>query len=320
MRVAGLAWLIALAGLALLVYGPGESFWPVTLFLFGPRWVLLLPLVALLPAAAASDRRLLVALTLATAFAADPLFGFNVPWRRLVAGGDSPRVRVATWNVDEGVVPLGAVAAFIDVELPDVVALQECPESHVAAPPGWYHDGQHGMAVLSRFPVLEVKERDPSDMRQLSGSGAIVRYAIETPAGRIDLTNVHLETPREGLESILRFGPGAAAELQAKNAQREIEARVARRWVDESPSALRLVAGDFNAPVESDLFREFWRGLRDCHSDAGWGFGFTKRTRRIGTRIDHVLAGPGLECVSAHVGPWRGGDHAPLIVDVRARP
>ena len=83
----------------------------------------------------------------------------------------------------------------------------------------------------------------------VAGSGAVVRYGLETLLGRLDLTSVHLETPREGLESILRFGPGAASELVAKNEQREIEARVARRWVDESPSPFRVVAGDFNTPV-----------------------------------------------------------------------
>ncbi len=85
-----------------------------------------------------------------------------------------------------------------------------------------------------------------------------------------------------------------------------------------NPSPFRVVAGDFNTPVESHIFRDHWSGFRDCHSAAGWGFGFTKRTRRIGTRIDHVLAGRGLACVSASVGDRQGGDHGPVVVDIRA--
>jgi endonuclease/exonuclease/phosphatase (EEP) superfamily protein YafD len=172
------------------------------------------------------------------------------------------------------------------------------------------------MSLLSRFPILGVAARDRSDVWRAAGSGAIVRYTLDTPLGRVDLTSVHLETPREGLEAILRFGPGAAAELEAKNEQRLVEARLARAWVDASACGLRLVAGDFNTPVESQLFRDHWRGFRDCHSTAGWSFGFTKHTRRIGTRIDHVLTGPGLACVSARVAAGHGGDHLPLVVEV----
>ena len=221
-----------------------------------------------------------------------------------------------TWNVGGGGVERGALDDLMTVEAPDVIVLQESGREVLEATPGWYRHAEGGMSVLSRFPILGVAARDRSDVWRMAGSGAIVRYTLDTPLGRVDLTNVHLETPREGLESILRFGPGAASELEAKNAQRLVEARLAREWVDASTSPLRLVAGDFNTPVESYLFRDHWRGFRDCHSAAGWGFGFSKHTRRIGTRIDHVLTGPGLECLSARVGPSHGGDHSPVVVEI----
>ena len=313
-----MAYLVALLLLAALVFWPSERLWPVTLFLFGPRWVFVLPLALLLPAAAFVDRRFAAALVVVPALLAEPLFGLSVPWGRLVArsSSSSPRIRVATWNVGGGGVERGALDALMTVEAPDVVVLQESGSEVNEATPGWYRHVGGGVSVLSRFPILGVAARDSSDVWRMAGSGAIVRYTLDTPLGRLDLTNVHLETPREGLEAILRFGPGAASELDAKNAQRLIEARLAREWVDASASPLRLVAGDFNTPVESQLFRDHWRGFRDCHSAAGWGFGFTKHTRRIGTRIDHVLAGPGLECLGARVGPSHGGDHSPLVVEI----
>jgi vancomycin resistance protein VanJ len=282
--------------------------------------VVALPLIFLVLVAAFVDRRLAAALVLVQLLLAEPLFGFCLPWRLLLDCPDqaSPRIRVVTWNVGgDG----GARAAFeemMTLEAPDVVLLQESGHRLPEATPGWYSSTEGGVAVLSRFPILGVAARDPSDVWRRAGSGAIVRYTLDTPLGRLDLTNVHLETPREGLESILRFGPGAGAvaELEAKNAEREVEARLARHWVDLSASPLRLVAGDFNTPVESRLFRDHWEGLRDCHSTAGWGFGFTKHTRRIGTRIDHVLTGGGLACVSSRVGASGGGDHAPLIVEI----
>jgi vancomycin resistance protein VanJ len=298
------------------VYWPSERLWPVTLLLFGPRWALALPFLILLPAAMRVDRRLAAALVVAGALLAEPLFGLSIPWRRLgAAGGAAQSVRVVTWNVGGGVAR-GALDDLLTLEAPDVVVLQESGREVLESTPGWYRHAEGEMSVLSRFPILGVAARDRSDVWRMAGSGAIVRYTLDTPLGRLDLTSVHLETPREGLESILRFGPGAASELEAKNAQRLVEARLAREWVDGSASPLRLVAGDFNTPVESYLFRDHWQGFRDCHSAAGWGFGFTKHTRRIGTRIDHVLAGPGLECLKARVAPSRGGDHSPVVVEI----
>lgn len=318
MRAAGLAYLALLGVLTALVYGPSERLWPVTLWLFGPRVVLVLPLVLLLPAAALVDRRLAAALVVGSALLAEPLFGLAIPWGRLFADphASSPRIRIATWNVGGGGVTRDALDELMAVEAPDVVVLQESGRQVRDATPGWYRHAKGGMSVLSRFPILGTAARDQTDVWRNAGSGAIVRYSLDTPLGRLDLTSVHLETPREGIEALLRFGPGAYPELVAKNAQRLVEARLAREWVDASPSPLRVVAGDFNTPVESQLFRDHWHGFRDCHSAAGWGFGFTKHTRRIGARIDHVLAGAGLECLAAKVGARRGGDHAPLVVEV----
>ena len=312
------------AGLVLLlvlVFGAGEAFWPVTLFLFGPRWVIALPLPVLAGLSAFLDRRLAVALTVVCLVLLVPLLGFNVPWARMATWGqrtNAPTIRVLTWNVGGSVEPgPGPVAWVLDQAQPDIAVLQECSEARLDQPGDWFRNRAHHSCLLSRFAIVEVAERDPKDMWTLSGSGAIVRYGLETPLGRVELTNVHLETPREGLEAVLGSGSRGIAEMQAKYAQRELEARVARRWVEEGTGGLRVVAGDFNTPVESNLFRTYWGEFSDCHEAAGWGFGHTKRTRRIGARIDHVLAGAGLECIDTKVGPWVGGDHAPLIATLR---
>ena len=62
-----MAYLVALLLLAALVFWPSERLWPVTLFLFGPRWVFALPLALLLPAAAFVDRRFAAALVVVPA-------------------------------------------------------------------------------------------------------------------------------------------------------------------------------------------------------------------------------------------------------------
>ena len=305
-----------------LVYGPGEDFWPVTLFLFGPRWLAGMPLLALGLVSLWVDRRLLVVLLVVLATLAEPLFGFSLPWRRLWTTGsigEGGTLRLATWNTGGGRLTGDDLQLFLESERPDVVVLQECRARLLDEAGEWHRHQARGMCLLSRFPILEVAARDPSDMWVMAGSGEIVRYGLETPAGRVDLTNVHLETPRDGIEALLGSKLAGVATLEEKNEQRAIEARLARRWADESPSALRVVAGDFNTPVESNLFREYWGGFRDCHSEAGWGFGFTKHTRRIGVRIDHVLVAPGWTCAESRVSEGWGGDHEPVIAVLRPR-
>jgi endonuclease/exonuclease/phosphatase (EEP) superfamily protein YafD len=303
-----------------LVFGPGEALWAVTLFLFGPRWVIALPLPVLVFVALLVDRRLVVPSAVACLAMLVPLLGFNIPWGRLTPRGEqaTPTIRALTWNLGGGVEPGPRPVAWVLEEAqPDVAVLQECDDARLEQSAEWHHHRAHETCLLSRFPIVEVAARDAKDMWKLGGSGEIVRYTLDTPVGTIELTNVHLETPREGLEAVLGSKLRGVPRLQATYAQRELEARAARRWVDEGSRNLRLVAGDFNTPVESNLFRTTWNGFRDCHAAAGWGFGHTKHTRRIGTRIDHILAGHGFECVDARVGPSVGGDHAPVIATLR---
>jgi len=319
-RLLFLGYVFSLVVLLALVFVKGEQLWPITMFLFGPRWVIAVPLPILVVLALALDRRWLIPLAAASLAMLVPLLGWNVPWRRLVAGDpgrDAPALRIATWNAGGAESGPRPVLRVLEATAPDILVLQECGRGRLDEAPGWYVRRGHDTCLLSRFPLVEVAERDQSDMWKLAGSGAIVRYAFETPLGPLELTNVHLETPREGIEALLGSRLRGVPVLEAKNGQREIEARVARRWVDQGTRALRVVAGDFNTPVESDLFRRHWRGYRDCFVAAGWGFGSTKRTRRIGTRIDHVLVGAGLECDDVQVGPWVGGDHAPLVATLR---
>jgi endonuclease/exonuclease/phosphatase family metal-dependent hydrolase len=222
-----------------------------------------------------------------------------------------------SYNIGGGRFDRAAFQAVLEEALPDVVALQECGEDHVAGVPGWMASAQLGSCLLSRVPLGDVAARPVDDVWKMAGSGVIVRHGLETAEGTVHLINVHLETPREGLEALRGGLRSGVRVLEAKNAQRDIETRLARRWVDESPGPARIVTGDFNMTVESAVFREYWGGYQDAFSVAGFGFGFTKRTRLIGTRIDHVLAGPGWLCVKSWVGPSLGHDHRPVLAVLR---
>ena len=86
------------------------------------------------------------------------------------------------------------------------------------------------------------------------------------------------------------------------------------QWSSEDP--IGILAGDFNMPVESRIYREFWGDFRDAFSAAGNGWGETKLTSWYGTRIDHVLYSPPWVCRRVSVGPPMGSDHCPLVADL----
>ena len=77
-----------------------------------------------------------------------------------------------------------------------------------------------------------------------------------------------------------------------------------------------LLAGDFNTPPESAIFRRLWTPYTDAFGAAGWGWGYTFIGGRTRVRIDHILAGPGWYCERCWVGPDVGSPHRPVITDL----
>ncbi len=314
--------LVGVAGAIGLIHGVGEKTWAVTLFLFGPIWVCWLPLAVLTPLALAIHRKLsvLAALALAAALLPGPVLGFEIPWQRLSAGAPgAPKLRVLTWNVGGHNLSAAEWSELVNTHFPDVVAVQECSTESLDLP-GWHFQNDMGMCLLSRFAVSGTANRDRQDVWADGGSGAIVRYSVAAPFGVFELTNVHLETPREGFQSIVHLALRTGIqELTSKNEQRYREAALARSWVDAGTSPARLVVGDFNTPPQSDLLGGVWPEFENCFQASGFGFGHTKETRLMGVRIDHVLASPGWRCSAASVEPGKGSDHHPVVVDLEWR-
>ena len=303
----------------------GDRWWPATALLFMGRWVLLVPLAILAPAALVLARRALIPLLLGALVVLGPVMGFRTGWRTLLAQPAGDSFRVVTFNVggDGGA---GATVAYLLPTLlvdwaPDVVAFQECGQAlgrAVRAIEGWHQYVGVGSCVLSRHPIRESAVMDRAALAQVrrssgaGGAGFVVRHTLDTPTGPVDLTTLHLETPRKGFEGL---SAGDLELLRANTDIRDIESRLARRWVEEGRNR-RIVAGDFNTPVESRIFREHWGDLANAFSRAGRGFGYTKHNGWIRIRIDHVLAGPEWEVRSAQVGRAVGSDHRPVVADL----
>jgi vancomycin resistance protein VanJ len=203
----------------------------------------------------------------------------------------------------------------------DVLVLQECRSLPTQTElPGFHQHENLGMCLLSRFPVTEVADRDRKDVWEADGSGAIVRYTLDAGWGAFTLTNVHLETPREGFEAFFDADVGSGvATLTAKNAQRYAEAQLAFEWTHRGAPLPRLVAGDFNTPAQSDLLRETWSDYDDCFGVTGYGYGHTKETRLLGVRIDNILASQEWSCVATEVLDGFQSDHRPVVAEVQLK-
>lgn len=314
----------ALAALALgLLWGLSDLWWPATILLFGPRWVLLLPIVLLLPAAWIWDRAMLPVLCVSGLVLLGPVMDFRFGWRSLLPEeGEGAELRVLSLNAAGGMGLTPAVGALLsDPEL-DLLAIQECGNLLRGDPellPDWHIDRRSGVCLLSRFEILEVAEMEREVLESAGGSGVAVTYTLDVGGTPVYLTNVHLETPRAGFE-LFRSGRlrEGIPKIQEKSFLRGVEIRKARAWADAF-SGPHLVAGDFNTPPESRLYREAWQDWQNAFSLSGWGFGGTRLNGWIRVRIDHILASPEWRVGGAWLGEDVGSDHLPIGADLKLR-
>jgi vancomycin resistance protein VanJ len=316
------AYLAAIVAIALIMWGLGDRWWPATILLFMGRWVFLLPLAILVPATLALRPRLLLPLALGALVTLGPVMGARVGWARMLAPSRGMRLRVVTFNADEGTSIAPTLPELVREWAPDIVLLQECGAALAEATermPGWqWHHGRD-LCLLTRFPIVAAEvmdrsalERVKQDQSGIGGAGYVVRYALRTPGGMIDVTNLHLETPRKGFEGLVS---GDVQQLRLNSELRDLEATLARRWVDAG-HAPTIVAGDFNTPVESRIFQDHWGDLADAFSRAGVGLGTTRYNGWIRIRIDHVLTDDAWRPARAQV--WRdvGSDHRAVVADL----
>jgi endonuclease/exonuclease/phosphatase (EEP) superfamily protein YafD len=323
--LSALSWLYlaCMVAATALMYALGDRWWPATLLLFGPRWVLGLPLLLLIPPALFRKRFLLLPLGVSLGVFLWPFLGWNVVL-------DSPRaapgetVRVLSLNTKDGHIDRDALAGLITNLSVDVVSLQELPK-WFALPviPGWHTYRRTGVAIYSRYPLERGESvwtsHPPHLSRRLSGLSAV----IDAPQGRFAFVAVHLPSARYGLQNVvsrdLGVDPAKAAMLRDETSGRE---RASMQVASLAGTAALpvIVAGDFNMPRQSRIFRDVWGGFHDAFAETGSGYGWTfyDEYKGIPVRlsIDHVVTANGAVPLNFMVGPELYSDHRPIIADV----
>ena len=338
-RDAGLVYLTTLLAAWALLYFGGDRWWPGTMLLFAPRWILALPMALLVPATLAFQFRLLPIYVIHLAVLAFPICGVCVPWPLAQSIDDhAERLRVMSCNVGGGELRTFDLIGLIRQEQPDVVLLQECEAvvaDEVFASLGWNFNRQGLMAIGSPHPLgpAEVFARHEPYQHNLAAmvcrldlradaergdSAATDETAVDT-MDTLQIVNVHLPTPRLGLQEILDSGLEGIRMLNEVTSYRERVSAELTAELAKRPGPM-IVAGDFNMPVDSQIYRSHWSQFDNAFSQRGWGVGYTKQTRWHGVRIDHVLAREPWSPQRVVVCRSVGGDHCPQVVELGRQP
>lgn len=301
----------------------GDDWWLLQPVIFGPRWPALALLgVWLLAGGVRTGRRVLATAALAV------LLGYGVLGVRVgpgrLRGAAASDVVVVTFNAAGARgTTLQRLAEWQRARAADAVLLTECPEKLAASLSerwGGTMRTHMDLCLWSRHPISQWAGRPPQDIWQIGGAGAVASGIVATPTGPIAIGGVHLETPREGLEEFKDFFPlGRPREAVVRTMRlRDVESRLISTWLagrirrDEA-----IIAGDFNTPVESSIYRAHWGRWSNAWSEGGLGAGATKFTRWFSIRIDHIVHGAAWRTIRTEVGPDLGSDHRPLIARLR---
>jgi vancomycin resistance protein VanJ len=320
LRLLIVAYVAGVVAVFVLLRFAGDAWWPASLVLFGPRWVWGLPLLLLVPLAALKARAMLLPLAVAAVLFAWPIMGLNIAFGSSGGGAKAAGVlRVMSFNIGGPINPSG-VEQVLAANDPDVAVFQECSERLDEASlksKGYFVELGHGMCIASKLPLKKSEMIERSELENRTGAGKVMMYTLDYEGQEIMLFNLHLETIREGLEGLRSRKLGGGSAMDANIDQRNRESEKARHHADETKLPL-VLAGDFNLPVESAIFRRWWSSYSSAFGETGFGYGRTKTTKGFGIRIDHVLYGPAWKVESFHVAEGLPGfDHRPVVAELR---
>jgi endonuclease/exonuclease/phosphatase family metal-dependent hydrolase len=243
-------------------------------------------------------------------------------------------LRVATWNIHKGVRGVGLskrleihdMVHAVEQFDADIICLQEVrrvnrkeagyftrwpdlPQADYLAPEGYEavyrtnahtRHGEHGNAVLTRWPVIKHQHEDMSDHR-FEQRGLLHAEVL------VHGTSVHVIVVHLGLIAGSR-----------RRQLSQLSQFIAR---EIPPEALLVVAGDFNSPIVPIQWAQSALKNKAMTSSSAAQKHPTFPSRLPLLQLDHVFARHA-QTVSSHVprGPiWsRMSDHLPLIVDFQA--
>jgi endonuclease/exonuclease/phosphatase (EEP) superfamily protein YafD len=341
-RVAGLITAVCVA------YAVAVVVWQVLRLAFGDRWwwlaaanvlslYLFLPLVALIPLALLSRRRVAIVAAIVPLVIFLVLYGgLYLPRIAPARANGSTALKVMTLNVlytnDDG----AAVERLVEAESPDVICLQELTpriaadlESRLSDEYPYrvlrHREGVLGLGVFSRYP-LQDQGLIPDPIKEVTGwwehSAQVV--AVKFEGVSVWLLNIHALSPE--WPTLSRQWPGL---FEYNFWLRELEIEAWLDWIAQHEGPV-IVAGDFNVTDQNKAHQLMSAQLQDAYRQVGWGLGHTAPASPAGLdqvpspsrlfRIDYVWHSDHWQALDARVGDWDGqSDHLPVLATLILR-
>ncbi len=259
-------------------------------------------------------------------------------WRFIPRGAkvepDQPSVRVMALNVLVSNRDVGAMAAAITAEQPDIIALAELTTRQDAALAAAIGDAypyrtleqgaraKDGVSIYSRWPMQELGSLE---------TGLNLRSAVAdvtTPHGVVRFVGVHLRSVVGGTRSHNEPVEQLTEGFRGREAQIESICGYIDQWLASgqgSGSIPVIVAGDFNMGEFSDAYRCMGTRMVDAFKSVGRGYGFTWPADEWGmgrvagllfqTRIDYIFHSRHWRTVEAQtLRSSTGSDHRAVMV------
>ncbi|OMH25668.1 endonuclease/exonuclease/phosphatase family protein [Motiliproteus sp. MSK22-1] len=291
-------------------------FWPETslfsilgyVLLFAPRWwVLAIPLFLILGYRSYSRWQ---------RYALLPLFVLcinflDVQWLPSYSIDETDTLDIKVMSVNVGNSgDKQSLRRLIEENEPYVVFLQEARKASMEQifDDSWITDCAGSLCIASKFAIQRV---DALSRRSLGGWGAFAtKYNADIFGEKVQLINVHLDTPRAVLEGLIHMDVDIS-NADDNSLSRNVQASLVSSWVEDRLPA--IIAGDFNMPDNENIYQRYLGKLNNVLDYSDIGLRYTKYTKWHGIRIDHILFSDYFTAKRADVLDDFGGDHRPVL-------
>jgi endonuclease/exonuclease/phosphatase (EEP) superfamily protein YafD len=309
-RYASAALRVALPGLvvASLLAALAPLGWPFELFVHF-RWQLgVAAVLGAIVTLLLDDRRLAMFAVAALVVQAVPLAAqWHSPSASTSTGCLGPKFTVATVNLEFDNLDRARSIAWLNAHPADVVVLQEVTRAWADAlrreVRGYAQvrllprEDPYGIAVLSRWPILNVA---PRDFARDGLPSFVVTVLAEDRS--VEVIGLHSHWPVLPALYASRNRALHAAAAQARAAKVPV-----------------VIAGDLNLTPYAPMYRELLgeSGLADAFADRAWRSTWQASWWPLALPIDHVLVPPSTCVQRAEIGAATGSDHRPVRVTIR---
>jgi endonuclease/exonuclease/phosphatase family metal-dependent hydrolase len=227
---------------------------------------------------------------------------------------------IATFNVlDDDATNPATVDAIGKIDA-DILALQEVTpaletilrEKFAAKYPYmiFHPSDAAGIGAMSRFPMKEGKF-----MELTNGWHPSLELSVETPAGKLEILQVHLHAPEGN-------GPGVLKSIAETPQDHRNEMELFTAQCAEPP---KIVLGDFNedgagAGVKMLEDRGYVNALPLYHPGQFTWKGKKSVGGQFQAAYDHIMFSKELEPLNSWIGPNGASDHIPVMASFQAKP